>query len=75
MTKVCTQLDILEKENRRRRQGKTKALENMAKDTQAEKSSRIFNMVKKKEKKKIRSQKNNETFVLEKRVSSKNENI
>ena len=75
MTKVCTQLDILEKENRRRRQGKTKALENMAKDTQAEKSSRIFNMGKKKEKKKIRSQKNNETFVLEKRVSSKNENI
>lgn len=75
MTKVCTQLDILEKENRRRRQGKTKALENMAKDTQAEKSSRIFNMVKKKEKKKIRSQKNNENFVLEKRVSSKNENI
>lgn len=75
MTKVCTQLDILEKENRRRRQGKTKARENMAKDTQAEKSSRIFNMVKKKEKKKIRSQKNNETFVLEKKVSSKNENI
>ena len=32
-------------------------------------------MVKKKEKKKIRSQKNNETFALEKGVSSKNENI
>ena len=32
-------------------------------------------MVKKKEKKKIRNQKNNETFALERGVSSKNENI